>query len=102
MRAALLLFSTFLFGGCATPETQLRVGLVDAGLSNKQSACMADRMVGKLSLGQLMKLSSLKKVNGADMQDMSVTQFLRNVRALEDPEIVSVTTRAALGCAISG
>lgn len=63
---------------------------------------MAERMVDRLSLGQLMKLSSLKRLKGPDVREMSAKQFLRNVRALEDPEIVSVSTRAALGCAISG
>ena len=102
MRVLLISLPIVLLTGCATPEARLRVGLQDAGLSKPQSACMAERMVDKLSLGQLIKLSSLKKINGPDVREMTAKQFLRNVRALEDPEIVSVSTRAALGCAITG
>jgi hypothetical protein len=33
---------------------------------------------------------------------MSFKQFLHAVRALQDPEIVSIASSAALGCAILG
>jgi hypothetical protein len=49
-----------------------------------------------------MKLSSLGKFKEGSVKDMSVRQFLRNVRALEDPEILSITSKAALGCALFG
>jgi hypothetical protein len=101
MRLIAPFFSLLILTACASPESRLRTGLVEAGLSKRQSACMAERMVDKLSIAQLLRLSSLSKVKEADMREMSVGQFLHNVRALRDPEIVSVTTRAALGCAIS-
>jgi hypothetical protein len=63
---------------------------------------MAQRMDSKLSLGQLMKLRSLKNVSKDRIADTSLNRFMHNIRALNDPEIVSVTTRAALGCAIGG
>jgi hypothetical protein len=88
--------------GCATPQTQLKRGLINAGLPKTQSACMADRMVDKLSLLQLRRLSSLGNFEDEKLSDMSVSRFMRNIRALKDPEILSITTRAALGCAISG
>jgi hypothetical protein len=88
--------------GCATPQTRLERGLIKAGLSKNQSACMADRMVDKLSLLQLRRLSSLGNFEDENLREMSVSRFMRNIRALKDPEIVTVTTRAALGCAISG
>ena len=87
---------------CATPQTRLERGLTNAGLSKNQSACMADRMVDKLSLLQLRRLSSLGNFEDETLRDMSVSRFLRNIRALKDPEILTITTRAALGCAISG
>jgi hypothetical protein len=93
---------TLTIAGCATPQSQLQAGLMDAGLSRNQAGCMAERMDDKLSLGQLMKIRSLKNVGKERIADTSVSRFLRNIRALNDPEIVSVTTRAALGCAISG
>lgn len=87
---------------CATPEARLRTGLMDAGLGRKQSACMAERMVDKLSLLQVRRIASLKNFAKDDVRDMSVDRFLHNIRSLKDPEILTVTTRAALGCAISG
>jgi len=87
---------------CATPQTRLQRGLINAGLPKTQSACMADRMVNKLSLLQLRRLISIGNFENEKLRDMSVSRFMRNIRALKDPEIVSITTRAALGCAISG
>lgn len=87
--------------GCATPETRLRTGLMNAGLSAGQSACMADRMVNKLSLLQLRRIASLRNFGRERIGDMSVDRFLHNIRSLEDTEILAVTTRAALSCAIS-
>jgi hypothetical protein len=102
MRSALILFSTILVAGCASPTSQLRAGLIDAGLSSKQSSCMAERMVDKLSLFQLKRLSSLSNLKDESIRTVGVDRFLYNIRSLQDPEILSVTTRAALGCAISG
>jgi hypothetical protein len=99
--ASILIIPTLL-AGCATPTSQLRQGLINAGLSRNQSVCMADRMVDKLSLTQLRRLSSLSNFRDERLREMSVDRFLHNIRSLEDPEIMTVTTRAALGCAISG
>jgi hypothetical protein len=85
---------------CATPEARLRTGLMNAGLSSGQSACMADRMVDKLSLIQLRRIASLKNFQKERIRDMSIDRFLHNIRSLEDSEILAVTTRAALSCAI--
>lgn len=85
---------------CATPETRLRTGLMNAGLGANQSACMADRMVDKLSLIQLRRIASLKNFGKERIRDMTVDRFLHNIRSLEDTEILTVTTRAALSCAI--
>jgi hypothetical protein len=87
---------------CATPQTRLERGLINAGLSKNQSSCMADRMVDKLSLIQLRRLSALGNFEDEKLGDMTVSRFMRNIRALKDPEILTITTRAALGCAISG
>ena len=85
---------------CATPETRLSAGLHDAGLSPRLSECMADRMVGRLSLWQLRKLSALKGVKNADYGTLSVAEFLHKVRALRDEEILLVSTKAAAACAL--
>ncbi len=64
------------------------------------AACMAERMVDRLSLPQLRRLQSLTSLRKSHMQGMSVDRFLYKVRALEDPEIFGVTSKAALICAI--
>ena len=73
---------------------------MDAGLSKPISACMADRMVDRLSLIQLNKLSGLKKLRGQDMRKLSVDEFLKRTRSLQDPEILSVVTSSGLICAV--
>lgn len=86
--------------GCATPETRLRTGLANAGLSNAMATCMADRMVDRLSLLQLRRLSSLESLRGRRVADLTPDQFLHKVRALGDPEILGVTTSSAAVCAL--
>jgi len=101
MKRGLAMILPFLaLSACATPETRLRTGLMNAGLSAGQSACMADRMVDRLSLIQLRRIASLRNFQKERIRDMTVDRFLHNVRSLEDPEILTVTTRAALSCAI--
>lgn len=86
---------------CTTPETRLRTGLVNAGLSQAIAGCMADRMVDRLSLVQLRRLGSLGSLKDKRMSDLSFNQFLHKVRALKDPEILTVTTSSAAVCAFS-
>lgn len=86
--------------GCATPETRLRTGLQNAGLSKAMSACMAERMVDRLSLVQLRRLSALGSLKEKRLGDLSFDQFLHKVRALKDPEILTVTTSSAALCAL--
>ncbi|MBB3912138.1 hypothetical protein [Sphingomonas desiccabilis] len=81
--------------GCALPEARVRSGLERAGLSPRVSACMAQRMVDRLSLAQLRRLGNLPHARDA----RSLPDFLREVRALGDPEILGVTTSSAALCA---
>ncbi|MEL0252591.1 MAG: hypothetical protein VW935_11680, partial [Novosphingobium sp.] len=39
---------------------KVRSALVDAGLSDSNAACMAERMTDRLSIGQLKRLQSLQ------------------------------------------
>jgi type IV pilus biogenesis protein CpaD/CtpE len=100
MKRLVVVASVLALSACATPETRVRTALMDAGLSQPMSACMADRMVDRLSLIQLNKLSGLKKLRGADMRKLSVDEFLRRTRSLQDPEILSVVTSSGLICAV--
>ncbi len=89
-----------LLSACATPETRVRTALTDAGLSKPIAACMADRMVDRLSLIQLNRLSGLKKLRGQDMRKVTVDEFLKRTRSLQDPEILGVVTSSGLICAV--
>ena len=82
------------------PEARLRTGLNNAGLSKAMSACMAERMVDRLSLVQLRRLSALGSLKEKRLGDLSFDQFLHKVRALKDPEILTVTTSSAALCAL--
>lgn len=86
---------------CATPESRVRTALMNAGLSKPISTCMAQRMVDRLSLGQLQRLSRISDLAGRRIGDLTVGEFIRRARALGDPEIVTVVTTAGLGCAIA-
>ncbi len=86
---------------CATPETRVRTALIDAGLSRPVASCMAQRMVDRLSLGQLQKLSRLSGISKTQIGQLTVGELLRRTKALGDPEILTVVTTAGLGCAIA-
>jgi hypothetical protein len=95
-RASTWLLPFILLAGCATPESRLRGGLIEAGLPEPLAACMAERMVDRLSLIQLRRLADLEAAGRAPTTE----DFLHRVRSLRDPEIWSVTSRAAALCAV--
>ena len=102
MRLTWPLMCVIALAGCASipPQSRLRAGLIDAGLSPPMAGCMAQRMADRLSITQLRRLQSLASLRSADMGAMSVDRFLHKVRALQDPEIFAVSSRAAIGCAL--
>jgi hypothetical protein len=100
MKKRVAIASIFALSACATPETRVRTALTDAGLSEPIAACMADRMVDRLSLIQLNRLSGLKKLRGADMRKVTVDEFLKRTRSLQDPEILGVVSSSGLICAV--
>jgi type IV pilus biogenesis protein CpaD/CtpE len=99
-RIALVAVTALALSACATPETRVRTALIDAGLSKPIATCMADRMVDRLSLIQLNKLSGLKKLRGQNMRKVTVDEFLKRTRSLQDPEILGVVTSSGLICAV--
>ncbi len=100
MKRLVTVASVLALSACATPETRVRTALTDAGLSQPIAACMADRMVDRLSLIQLNRLSGLKKLRDKDVRKLSIDEFLRRTRSLQDPEILSVVTSSGLICAV--
>jgi hypothetical protein len=85
---------------CATPETRIRNTLVREGLSQPIAGCMAERMVDRLSLWQLNKLRGLGKLKGKKARDMTIDEFVKRTKALQDPEIVAVITSSGVVCAL--
>jgi hypothetical protein len=87
--------------GCATPESRIRNSLVQAGLPKPVAGCMAGRMVDRLSLVQLNKLRGLSKLQDKKVRELSIEEFVKRTKALQDPEILSVVTSSGVICAIS-
>lgn len=86
----------FLVVGC-TPaklaEGRVRSALMDAGLSQPNAACMAERMTDRLSLGQLRKLQALQSPK------RSIADYVMTVRRVGDRKLIEVTVSSALLCA---
>lgn len=80
---------------CAIPEARLRHGLENAGLSRAMAACMAERMVDRLSLLQLRRIGDLPYASSS----ISVSEFLHRIRALGDAQILGVASSSAALCA---
>jgi predicted GNAT family acetyltransferase len=99
-----ILAGALALSACTTvsPEARVRADLIAAGVQPKVAGCMADRMVAKLSLGQLKRLQSLAGLKSKPVNEMSMDELLHRLRALNDPQIVAVVLRAGIGCSIAG
>ena len=95
MRRLILPTAALALAACSTLEAMTRAGLVNAGIPRPTAACMAGRMVDRLSLLQLRRLSGLGKAG----RSKDRAQFLYRVRSLKDPEILGVVTSSAGLCA---
>ncbi len=101
-RLAPLLLALIL-AACATlsPEMRVRTKLIEAGVKPKVAACMAERMVDRLSLAQLKRLQALGGLGKRAPGSMSIDEIVSRLRALKDPEIMSVVLRAGIACSIA-
>ena len=102
MRRLMILITALALAGCVKDyaEQRLRNGLEDVGLSHPMSACMASKMVHQLSFEELQKIGSMGALGHKPLGAMSLDELYYRVRALRDPHILSVTTRAGISCAI--
>lgn len=80
-------------------ESRVKAALTQAGVSERDSACMARRMVDRLTIAQLRKLEALSGTNRATLQSMSLSDYAALVRRIDDREVVAVTTTSAALCA---
>ena len=95
MKVALAALPALLFaGGCVEKiaEHRVRTALVEAGLSERNSDCMAHRMVDRLTIGQLRKLEALRG------DKRSMLDYLAAVRRVGDAEVIAVTASSAALC----
>ena len=72
---------------------QVRSAMIEAGLSEKNAACMATRLTDRLSLGQLQNLKQLKG------EKRSLGDYVAAVRRVGDSEALAVTASTAALCA---
>ena len=72
---------------------QVKGAMIEAGLSEANSACMATRMTDRLSLLQLNKLRKLKG------EKRNLLGYVAAVRRVGDAEAIEVTASSAALCA---
>ena len=96
-QVAMLAAGALALSGCVgkIAESRVRSALVEGGLSQPNAACMARRMVERLSISQLRKLEALQGPK------RGLLDYVAAVRKINDPEVVRVTAGAAALC-ISG
>lgn len=82
-------------------ESRIADRLVAAGLSRAMADCMAGRWTERLDVAQLRKIGILADELGAEGRNLTVAQLAERVRAMDDPEIVSVVTGSAVACAFT-
>jgi hypothetical protein len=95
MRAALSL-ALLAVAACSPSKLaygQVKSAMLGAGLSEANSACMAERLTDRLSLVQLNKLKQLKG------EKRSLTDYAMAVRRVGDAEAIKVTASSAALCA---
>jgi hypothetical protein len=80
--------------GCVSKLAYGRVktALTEAGLSDNNASCMADRMTDKLTILQLRKLQALRG------EKRSLSDYVAAVRKVNDPEVLAVTATSAAVC----
>ena len=92
-----------LFSGLANPLVEMRVksALVESGIGEKRAACMAERMVDRLSIGQLWKLrQGMAPQEGEPEEGYGLGELVKRLRRVGDGETVAVLTTSAGLCTI--
>nr|WP_137676184.1 hypothetical protein [Parerythrobacter lutipelagi] len=103
MRAlALSLCAALFVTGCVEKiaESRVKSALQEAGLSERNSSCMAGRMVDRLTISQLRKLENLKPREGEPRKPATLSGYVERVRRVGDAEVLTVTSSSAALCAV--
>lgn len=99
----LLLAGGAVYTGLANPlvEMQVKSALVESGIGEKRAACMAERMVDRLTIGQLWKLrQGMAAREGEPEEGYGLGELVKRLRRVDDGEAVAVLTTSAGLCAI--
>jgi hypothetical protein len=92
-----------LFSGLANPlvEMQIKGALVESGIGEKRAGCMAERMVDRLTIGQLWKLrQGMAPQEGEPEDGYGLGELIKRLRRVQDGEAVAVLTTSAGLCAV--
>ena len=92
-----------LFSGLANPlvEMQVKSALVESGIAEKRAACIAERMVDRLSIGQLWKLrQGMAAQEGEPESGYGLGELVKRLDRVGDGEAVAVLSPSAGLCAI--
>lgn len=92
-----------LFSGLANPlvAMQVKSALVESGIGEKRAGCMAERMVDRLTIGQLWKLRQGMTAQEGEPEDgYGLGELIKRLRRVNDGEAVAVLTTSAGLCAI--
>jgi len=92
-----------LFSGLADPlvEMQVKGALVESGIGEKNAQCMAERMVDRLSIGQLWKLrQGMAAQDGEPEEGYGLGELVKRLNRVGDGEAVAVLSTSAGLCAI--
>ena len=94
-RWILLMGLPLVLSGCVEKiaESRVKSALVEAGLSEGVSTCMARRMVDRLTIAQLRKLKTLQGPR------RSTAEYVEAVQRIGDREVLEVTASSAALCA---
>lgn len=102
MRIVPIVAVALLLAGCVEQiaESKVKSALLDAGLSERNSSCMAERMVDRLTIDQLRKLEQLKPRPGEPKTPTDLGGYVERVRRVGDVEVLTVTSSSAAICAV--
>jgi hypothetical protein len=99
----ILLAGGAVFTGLANPlvEMQVKSALVGSGIGEKRAACMAERMVDRLTIPQLWKLrQGMAAQEGEPDEGYGLGELIKRLDRVDDSEAVAVLTTSAGLCAI--
>lgn len=91
------------FTGLADPlvRWQVKGALVESGIGETRAECMAERMVDRLSIGQLWKLrQGMAPEAGEPEEGYGLGELVKRLRRVKDGEAVAVLTTSAGLCAL--